>query len=41
MDEDTYRTFKEEFERLKESVPTVEFELYKKKEPRESTTSLF
>ena len=41
MDEDTYRTFKEEFDRLKESMPMVEFELYKKKEPRENTTSLF
>lgn len=41
MDEDTYSTFREEFEKLKKKVPQVDFELFKKKDQRKSTTSLF
>jgi len=41
MDEDTYSTFKEEFEKLKKKIPQVDFELFKKKDQRKSTTSLF
>ncbi len=41
VEEDTYRTFKEEFENLKRIVPEVDFEILKKKEQRKDTTSLF
>ena len=41
MDEDTYSTFKEEFEKLKKRIPKIDFELFKKKDQRKSTTSLF
>ncbi len=41
IDEDTYRTFSEEFENLKKKLPEVGFEVRKKKDQKESTTSLF
>ena len=41
IEEDTYETFREEFERLKREFPEVEFQLLKKKAQRKDTTSLF
>jgi DNA polymerase-3 subunit gamma/tau len=42
IDEDTYRAFKEEFERAKTTLKKIDFEVVKKKEPmKESSPSLF
>jgi len=41
VEEDTFNTFREEFEKLKKNLPEVEFEVQKKKDQRKSTTSLF
>ncbi len=41
IDEDLYKAFKDEFEKLKKSFPEIAFEVIKKKDQRESTTSLF
>ncbi|EDP75425.1 DNA polymerase III subunit gamma/tau [Hydrogenivirga sp. 128-5-R1-1] len=41
VEEDTFNTFREEFENLKRKLPEVEFEVQKKKDQKESTTSLF
>ena len=41
MEEETYRAFREEFEKLKRNFPHVEFDLLKKKDPTRSSTSLF
>jgi len=41
MEEETYRAFREEFEKLKRELPQVEFDLFKKKDPTRSSTSLF
>ena len=42
IEEDTYNTFSEEFVRVRESIPEVEFRVLKKKVSRErGTTSLF
>ncbi|WP_457600397.1 DNA polymerase III subunit gamma/tau [Hydrogenivirga sp.] len=41
IDEETYNTFQEEFDSLKDKFPEIEFEVQKKKERTENTTSLF
>ncbi len=39
--EETYRTFQDEFEKLRRNISGIEFEVVKKKDPTQSTTSLF
>jgi len=41
IDEETYQTFREEFERFRRNTPSVEFELVKKKDRTGNTTTLF
>ncbi len=41
LEEETYRTFRDEFERLRRELPQVDFETYKKKAHSGNTTSLF
>jgi len=41
LTEETYRTFREEFDRLRKHAPDIEFEVVKKKDPTQSTTTLF
>ena len=42
MDEETYETFRDEFEKLRKEFPEVEFQLLKKKaQKKKDTTSLF